>query len=101
MLRFNATMNLKVATQNETLLETKHKGSSKRLLQNEESSIQGDRITNFERFPRINNGTISINDTVYFSLDAHLLPFNSEHFCADSLTFSWECTNYTENLMLI
>ena len=28
-------------------------------------------------------------------------PFDFEHFCSDSLTFSWECTDYWEGQMLI
>ena len=47
MLKFNTTMDPEAATQNEELKEAKHEGSFKRLLENEQGSIQGYRTTNF------------------------------------------------------
>ena len=50
----------------------------------------------------INNGTIRIENTIYPSLDVHVIPFDSdEDFCADGLTFSWECTRYEEDQLLL
>ena len=89
------------ATQDDSLLNTKDRRSLKRELQNELSGIQGRRVSDFKNFTQINNGTIQINDTVYQSLDIHVLPYDLEDTCADSLTFFWECTEYDSNLMLI
>ena len=102
-VKFNTTV-VPEAALNETLLAAPHNlGQSKRQLQhNEQTIIQGRRtVTDFDRFELINNGTIKIENTTYPSLDVHIIPFDSDDSCADSLTFSWECTDYEEEQMLL
>ena len=65
------------------------------LSQEEDSMTTGRRGVNFQSLPLINNGTVYLEDlTEVPSVDVRMRPFDFEHFCSESLTFSWECTSY-------
>ena len=34
-------------------------------------------------------------------MDVHVVPFDSDDFCSDSLNFTWECTDYEVDQLLI
>ena len=85
------------AALNETKLAP---GQLKRRLQTD-SNIQGLRTPGSKNFTLINNGTIHIDGIDYPSLDVQIRLFNSDNYCLESLGLSWECIDYTEDVLKI
>ena len=100
MLKFNTTMSSEAAL-NDQLLAAKDYDKKKRQLQEEMSTIQGRRVTDFKNFTSINKGNIQIENTLLPSLEVLVLPQDLDDICSKSLNFTWECTDYEESLMLI
>ena len=84
------------AALNESEIET---GTSARLLQIE--SIQGLSSNDYRNFSKINNGTVVIDGEIKPSLLVEVKPADPDGLCANSLSFSWECIDYSESDLVL
>ena len=99
VISFNSTM-----FTNAALNETEVGGTAKRFLNNgfeADEIVEGGRATSYKNFSMINNGTVLVDGELKPSLQVEMKPFDPENFCASSLGFSWECTDYNESELVL